>query len=148
MTSEPTESQLDHHQVTMGYHELLGIYVAEWTMKRIVLELNIEEKHFNRSGNVHGGVLTSMLDSALSLAGLYCASPERIRKGMTLSLTTTFVSPARSGKLRAIGELRGGGSKIFMSSGQVEDAQGNLIAMAEGTFRRRNGSESSEGDAT
>lgn len=59
-------------QALMGYHELLGMHVVEWEEKRVVVELTIEPKHLNRSGNVHGGVLASMLDSALSLAGLHC----------------------------------------------------------------------------
>lgn len=129
----------------MGYHELLGMHVAEWEEGRAIVELTIEPKHLNRSGNVHGGVLASMLDSALSLAGLHCDVPGHIRRGMTLSLTTTFVGPAQQGVLRAIGCVRGGGQKTYMSSGEILDEQGNLIAMAEGSFRRRSGSESSHG---
>ncbi|MEE3110431.1 MAG: PaaI family thioesterase, partial [Pseudomonadota bacterium] len=62
-------------QALMGYHELLGMHVVEWEEGRAVVELTIEPKHLNRSGNVHGGVLASMLDSALSLAGLHCDVP-------------------------------------------------------------------------
>ncbi len=132
-------------QALMGYHELLGMHVVEWEEGRAVVELTIEPKHLNRSGNVHGGVLASMLDSALSLAGLHCDVPGNIRRGMTLSLTTTFVGPARQGVLRATGTLRGGGQKTFMTSGEIVDEQGNLVAMGEGSFRRRSGSESSQG---
>ena len=105
---------------------------------RIVMLLNTDTL-------VHGGVLASMLDSALSLAGLHCDVPGNIRRGMTLSLTTTFVGPARQGVLRATGTLRGGGQKTFMTSGEIVDEQGNLVAMGEGSFRRRSGSESSQG---
>lgn len=132
-------------QALMGYHELLGMHVVEWQQDRAVVELTIEPKHLNRSGNVHGGVLASMLDSALSLAGLHCDVPGNIRRGMTLSLTTTFVGPARQGVLRATGKLRGGGQKTYMTSGEIVDEKGNLVAMGEGSFRRRSGSESAEG---
>lgn len=64
---------------------------------------------------------------------------------MTLSLTTTFVGPARQGLLRATGSLRGGGQKTYMTSGEIVDGNGNLVALGEGSFRRRNGSESPEG---
>ncbi|EWH00814.1 PaaI family thioesterase [Halomonas sp. BC04] len=134
-------------QPLMGYHELLGMHVVEWAEDHAVVELNVDAQHLNRSGIVHGGVLTSMLDSALSLAGLYCDVPGRVRRGMTLSLTTTFVSPARGGVLRATGRVRGGGHKIFMASGEVTDGSGELLAIAEGSFRRRSGSESREGMA-
>lgn len=132
-------------QALMGYHELLGMHVVAWQSGRVVVELTIEAKHLNRSGNVHGGVLASMLDSALSLAGLHCDVPGNIRRGMTLSLTTTFVGPAKQGVLRATGTLRGGGQKTYMSSGDIVDAAGNLVAMGEGSFRRRSGSESPQG---
>jgi acyl-coenzyme A thioesterase PaaI-like protein len=66
---------------------------------------------------------------------------------MTLSLTTTFVGPARQGVLRATGSVRGGGQKTYMSSGKIVDEQGTLVAMGEGSFRRRRGSESPEGFA-
>lgn len=139
-------SQADtSQQALMGYHELLGMQVVEWQQDRAVVELTIEPKHLNRSGNVHGGVLASMLDSALSLAGLHCDVPGNIRRGMTLSLTTTFVGPAQQGVLRATGNLRGGGQKTYMTSGEITDEKGNLVAMGEGSFRRRSGSESPEG---
>ncbi|WP_444677668.1 PaaI family thioesterase [Halomonas sp. E19] len=129
----------------MGYHELLGIRVVEWSEGLAVVELVADDRHLNRSGIVHGGVLTSMLDSALSLAGLYCDDPGRVRRGMTLSLTSTFVGPAGTGTLRATGRVRGGGRKVYLASGEVIDAEGTLLAMAEGAFRRRSGSESAEG---
>lgn len=129
----------------MGYHELLGMRVVEWSAGVAVVELVADERHLNRSGIVHGGVLTSMLDSALSLAGLYCDIPGRVRRGMTLSLTTTFIEPAGVGVLRATGRVRGGGRKVFMASGEVTDSQQKLLAIGEGSFRRRSGSESPEG---
>ncbi|MBZ0331993.1 PaaI family thioesterase [Halomonas sp. ANAO-440] len=129
----------------MGYHELLGMRVVEWSAGLAMVELMADERHLNRSGIVHGGVMTSMLDSALSLAGLYCKTPGRVRRGMTLSLTTTFVGPAGPGLLRATGRVRGGGRKVYLSSGEVTAANGDLLAIAEGAFRRRSGSESPEG---
>ncbi|MDX5435226.1 MAG: PaaI family thioesterase, partial [Halomonas sp.] len=57
----------------------------------------------------------------------------------------TFVGPAGPGLLRATGRVRGGGRKIYMASGEVTGSGGELMAMAEGAFRRRAGSESPEG---
>ncbi|MCB8890722.1 PaaI family thioesterase [Vreelandella malpeensis] len=128
-----------------GFNDLLGLCVVEWSETRAVVEMRLEEKHFNRSGNVHGGVLCSLLDNALSLTGLYCSVQGNARRAVTLSLSTTFVGPARHGVLRAVGELRGGGHKIYMASAEVTDEQGNLVAMGEGSFKRLSGSESPQG---
>jgi hypothetical protein len=46
---------------------------------------------------------------------------------------------------RAVGRRRGGGRKIFMVTCEVFDDQEKLIAMGEGTFRYRSGSENPEG---
>ena len=92
--SETDSANATNPQALMGYHELLGMHMVAWEEGRAVVELTIEAKHLNRSGNVHGGV-PSMLDSALSLAGLHCEVPGNIRRGMTLSLTCLlYTSPS------------------------------------------------------
>ncbi|MFG6666639.1 PaaI family thioesterase [Halomonas sp. HNIBRBA4712] len=128
-----------------GFNDLLGLYVTEWSSERAVVELTLEAKHLNRSGNVHGGALAALMDNALSLSGLFCPVPGNARRAVTLSLSTTFVGPARQGVLRATGVLRGGGRKIYMASAEVVDEQGNLVAMGEGSFKRTSGSESPDG---
>lgn len=129
-----------------GFQQLLGMRIAEWGVDYAVVELTIGEQHLNRSNIVHGGVLTSLLDSSLSLAGLYCDTPGHVRKGMTLSLTTTFMAPARAGVLKAVGRRRGGGRSTFMASGEVQDESGNVLALGEGAFRVRSASQSPEGE--
>lgn len=128
-----------------GFQRLLGMQIVEWGDDHAVVELVIGEQHLNRSGIVHGGVLTSLLDTALSLAGLYCPVPGHVRRGMTLSLTSTFIAPARAGVLRAVGRRRGGGRATFMASGEVLDEAGSVVAMGEGAFRVRRDSQSLEG---
>ncbi|WP_252109773.1 MULTISPECIES: PaaI family thioesterase [unclassified Halomonas] len=128
-----------------GFNDLLGLCVVEWSADRAVIEMTLEEKHLNRSGNVHGGVLSALLDNALSLSGLFCPVPGNARRAVTVSLSTTFVGPAKQGVLRCVGVLRGGGRKIYMASAEVVDEQGRLIAMGEGSFKRLSGSESPDG---
>lgn len=123
------------------FHDVLGYRQLEWEDGRAVLALELQPYHLNISGVVHGGVLTTLLDIACAQAGLYCPYPGRIRKGITLSLTTTFTGQASGGTLRVIGTLRSRGRRIFSSSGEVLDDGGRLLAMGEGTFRIRSGSE-------
>ncbi|MGM0984224.1 MAG: PaaI family thioesterase [Pseudomonadota bacterium] len=129
----------------VGFQDYLGIHVVDWEPDQVTIELMIEPCHLNRSGIVHGGVLSTLLDVALSFSGLHCEAPDQLRKAMTLSLTTTFVASAQRDTLRAIGRLEGGGRSTFMASGKVFDSVGNLVAMGEGSFRRRRGSEAEEG---
>jgi len=133
----PTNDNQRNVAEPLGFRNLLGMRIVEWKQDTTVIELTVGEQHLNRNGTVHGGVLTSMLDTALSLAGLYCPDPAQERKGMTLSLTTTFLAPAREGILRAVGQRCGGGRTIYMARGEVLDADGNILAMGEGSFRER-----------
>lgn len=131
-----------------GFHEVLGYRQAAWEEGRAELVLQVRPHHLNLSGVIHGGVLSTLLDVVCAQAGLYCPYPGRIRRALTLSLTTSFTGQARGGQIRAIGILRSQGRRIFASRGEVLDEEGNLLAMGEGTFRYRNGGERSDGAPT
>lgn len=118
-----------------AFHEILGFRQVQWQEGLAVLELDLRPYHLNLGGVVHGGVLSSLLDIACAQAGLYC--PERSRKAITLSLTTTFTGQVNGGLIRTIGTLRSQGRRIFNSSGEILDSEGRLLAMGEGTFRIR-----------
>lgn len=128
-----------------GFHKVLGYRQVAWEEGRAVIELEIQPQHLNLGGVIHGGVLTSLLDVALAEAGTYCPYPGRMRKAITLSLTTTFTGQCTGGVIQVTGIKRAGGRRIFNSTGEVRDQNGNLLAIAEGTFRLRSGSENPEG---
>lgn len=128
-----------------GFHNLLGYRQVAWEDGRAVIELEIQPQHLNLAGVIHGGVLTSLLDVALAEAGTYCPYPGRMRKAITLSLTTTFTGQCSGGVIQVTGIKRAGGRRIFNSTGEVRDQDGNLLAIAEGTFRLRSGSEDPQG---
>ena len=123
------------NETMRGFNVLLGYRLAEWRADFARLELALEPKHLNRSGVVHGGVLATMLDVALGYAGVFAEEKGRVRRAVTLSMTTSFLGQAKSGLLNCVARRRGGGKTIFMASGEVLDASGTLIAMGEGTFR-------------
>ena len=128
-----------------GFQDLLGYHLAEWSEDRAVLELRIDPRHCNRAGVVHGGVLATLIDTACGFSATFCPHAGRVRRVVTLQLTTSFTGQARHGLIRAIGGKKAGGSRIVFCSAEVLDEQGKLIAMGEGTFRYRSGSEAPEG---
>jgi uncharacterized protein (TIGR00369 family) len=128
-----------------AFQQTMRYRLAEWGPDRAVMALEILPRHLNRAGVVHGGVLATLLDTVGGFAGTYCTVPGNKRGAVTLSLTTTFLSQASSGSLRAVGRRRGGGRKIFMVTCEIFDEQDKLIAMGEGTYRYRSGSENPEG---
>jgi uncharacterized protein (TIGR00369 family) len=127
---DPLESE-----TMRGFNVLLGYRLAEWRDDFARLELVLEPKHLNRSGVVHGGVLATMLDVTLGYAGVFSEEKGRVRRAVTLSMTTSFLGQAKTGVLSCLARRRGGGKTIFMATGEVLDEGGNLIALGEGTFR-------------
>ncbi|KEF29977.1 MAG: PaaI family thioesterase [Gammaproteobacteria bacterium] len=128
-----------------GFHNLLGYRQVSWEQDEAVIQLELEPRHLNLGGVIHGGVLTSLLDIALAQAGTHCPYPGRMRKAITLSLTTTFTGQCSEGTIRVTARKRAGGTRIFNSTGEVHDDKGNLLAIGEGTFRIRSGSDKPEG---
>lgn len=129
--------------VESGFFNLLGFRLAEWNRDLAVVELEIGPQHLNRAKVLHGGVLTAMIDTACGFAGCFCTIPGHQRKAVTLSLTTSFIGQASAGTIRAIGRKRASGRKIYVSNAEVVAATGELIALGEGTYRYRRGSEES-----
>lgn len=136
---EVVKVDIDNFPASLGYQ------VVERDEDSAVLELKLKPQHLNRAGIMHGGVISSLLDVVCAEAGLFCPDPERIRMAITLSLTITFTGQCGEGVVRAVGKKRAGGRRIFNSSGELFDQHGKLLAIAEGTFRLRSGSDSPEG---
>ncbi len=140
---------MDHlleDEAPSGFQDLLGYRLTRWEEGAAELEMVIDRRHLNRAGVVHGGVLTTLLDSVMGFAAAHCALPGRVRRVVTLSLATSFLGQARHGTLVAHGTLRGGGRKIVSCSGEVRLREtGAVLAAAEAMFKYRSGSEHPEG---
>ena len=129
-----------------GFQELLGYRLARWEEGLAEMEMTIDRRHLNRAGVLHGGVLTTLLDTAMGFSATFCPQPGRVRRVVTLSLSTSFLGQARHGTLVAIGRLRGGERKIVSCAGEVRLREtGAVLAAAEGMFKYRTGSEHPDG---
>lgn len=128
-----------------GFRQLLGYRVLEWQTDEAVVTLTIGPRHLNRGGALHGGVIATLIDAAGGYAGCHCAVPGRVRRSVTVSLTTQFLTQAKTGVLTARARVRGGGKRLFVASVEVHDGSGTLIAVGEGVYRYRTGSENPEG---
>ncbi|MBL8832427.1 MAG: PaaI family thioesterase [Rhodospirillales bacterium] len=133
----------DDHSV---FRDHVGYAPIAWREGYVELELTLGEKHRNRSGIAHGGVIATLIDAAGGFAGCWCPHRDRIRRASTLSLNTQFVSPGRLGRrLVTTGRARAGGKSIFFATMEILDDEGKLVATGEGVYKYRPGSETSEG---
>jgi|EndMetStandDraft_7_1072992.scaffolds.fasta_scaffold96720_1 uncharacterized protein (TIGR00369 family) len=119
-----------------GFAAELGIRIADWTDGIPHLALDLRPEFLNRNGAVHGGVIMTLLDSACSVSGCRYVDGAIVGRVVAVSITVNFIAPATSGTLHARARLRGGGSKLLMTEGEVTDDDGRLIATASGVVRR------------
>ncbi len=95
---------------------------------RVVFEGRPAERFYNPMGTIHGGWLSTLLDSAMG-----CAIHSHLPAGTaytTVEMKVNFVRPAfaHSGPLRCEASLIHYGGRIATSEGRVVDGKGRLIA--------------------
>lgn len=129
----------------IGFNATLGFRLVEWTPEHAIMELDIQEQHLNRSGVLHGGVMSTLIDAVCGYCGVWRPAGEPKAKALTLTLTTNYMGQVRAGTVRARGVRKGGGRKIFFAAGEVTDAEGNVLAMGEGSYRIRGSDPYSKG---
>lgn len=107
---------------------LLGFTLAETGEGSAVFTVEPGEHHYNPIGVVHGGLLATVLDSAMG-----CAVQTTLPAGVgytTLELKTNFVRPAlrTTGPLRCTARVLHRGRRSATAEGSVVDAAGKLYA--------------------
>ena len=141
----PTDSPPTEVDGPSGFRQLLGYGVECWRENEAVVSISVGPRHLNRAGNVHGGLITTLIDAAAGFAGCYTPVPGNVRKATTLSMSTQFIAPLNCGRLIASARVTGSGHKIFHVGVDVRDAQGALIATGQCTYKYLPGSEDPNG---
>ena len=116
-----------------GLAQLLGIEPVEWGGGRSELALLVDERPLRNMPILHGGVLATLLDSALGVAASSVAPANRLT--VTAQLNVNFIRPAFPGeRLVAGGEVRHSGRQSVVAFGEVRTEGNELVATASGTF--------------
>jgi len=87
-----------------GWDSALGLRVEEYSPTRVVAYVDIDERHQQPYGIVHGGVWASIVESVGSHGAALAA--QEITGQMAVvgtSNSTDFLRPHRSGRVRATG---------------------------------------------
>jgi len=97
---------------------------------QVVMKVTEQLKQFY--GNVHGGVLAGLLDSAIAVA-----VNERLDSSegaSTVELKLNYLRPVNEGTLWAEGKIIQKGRRIIVGQGEIKDDSGNLVAFGTATF--------------
>jgi len=113
--------------------ELVGIELIAVGDGHVEMALIPAEYMYNTIGCVHGGILATLLDSAMGCSVLSLLDANTGHT--TLDLHVNFVRAATidAGRLIAAGDVIHRGSRIATASGKVTDADGRLYAHATTT---------------
>ncbi|KZL18274.1 Thioesterase superfamily protein [Pseudovibrio axinellae] len=98
--------------------------------------LDISTRYTNRSGVVHGAIITMLLDNACGGACSATVDPTGKQPFVTLALNINFIAPAICKRLVAKGAVVGGGKSTLFAQADLFDEDNRLIATASGPFKR------------
>jgi acyl-CoA thioesterase len=110
----------------------LGIRVVEAERGRVVMEATPDEDHLNLGGAIHGGYLSTLMDSVTGYALHTTLAPAQTPPHLAASYR--FLTYGRPGiALRATGEVLKSGRTVGHVRTEIHDADGRLIATGETT---------------
>jgi uncharacterized protein (TIGR00369 family) len=114
------------------YFSLLSMKIKELEWGTSVLEVELEEKHLQPFGYVHGGAIASVMDAAT-----FWAVFPQVKDGMgltTVEIKVNFLAPVREGKLLAKGRCIKIGKTLALGDATIYDGNGNLLAHGTATM--------------
>lgn len=93
-----------------------------------------DESHYNPIGVVHGGLVCTLLDSALG-----CATHTTLPAGTgytSIEIKVNYLRPVTqdSGPLSCTGRVTKPGRRVAFAEGEVVDQQGRVVASATGSL--------------
>jgi len=113
---------------TSPYFQLLSMKVCDLGVGYSNVEVFLQKKHLNAFGTVHGGVYSSILDSA-TYWSVYCELEEDAG-WTTLDICVNDLSMANEGLITIEGRSVKIGRNICLAEATARDKQGRLLAQA------------------
>ncbi len=137
MTSAPRDSGDIRLIVDPGCQQMVG-YRTEIDRAdgSCTVTLELEPKHLNRHGILHGGMVATVLDVVCGNTASQFFDPENHADLVTVSLNLSYVAAVRAGTISARARPTGGGKSIAYIQGELFDDEGRLLATANGIFKR------------
>ena len=110
---------------------LIGFTLAAVEPGRAVVQLDVDDRHHNPMGTLHGGILCDIADAAMGMA--YAATLDEGETFTTLELKINFLKPVWSGRLVATGRMVKAGRTVGLAECDVTDDKDRLVARATST---------------
>jgi uncharacterized protein (TIGR00369 family) len=115
-----------------AFDTLLGMRCVTRGEGRSVYEMTVGPAHLNQRGVAHGGVVASLLDTALGSAVVSAIAAKEWCG--TMQLSVQFREPVRPGVVRAEGRMARRGRTAAYAEGELRDERGRVLADAHGVW--------------
>ena len=116
---------------TGGYAERLGARVESADDGVARLSFEALEEHLNPAGTLHGGVLATLVDTAMGQAVRTATGEDDVPA--TSQLTVTYLRPGKPGPLTVTARVRTRGEHLTVCEADVEQ-DGRELVHAVATF--------------
>ena len=114
-----------------GFAERLGVRHPEAGDGKAELRFEAGEEHLNPAGTVHGGVLATLVDTAMGLAVRSTTGEDDVPA--TSQLTVTYLRPGRPGAMTVTAQVRTRGEHLTVCDADVRQ-DGRDLVHAVATF--------------
>jgi uncharacterized protein (TIGR00369 family) len=110
----------------LGWIEALGLEFAEISANSVVAHWDIDARHLQPQGIVHGGVYASVVETCCSVGAAAAAPAGKVVVGVENH--TSFVRAIREGRLSARSTPLHAGRRAQLWECSISDAAGRLVA--------------------
>lgn len=115
-------------------HRALGLQVASVTASGLVLRAQPSAEHAVAQGQLHGGAVAMLLDTAATFALIGVTGDD----WGTVDLRVDYLRPAPVAPLEAAGRVLHAGRRLGRAAAELIDPEtGRVVASAVGTFVRQ-----------
>jgi uncharacterized protein (TIGR00369 family) len=115
-----------------AFHTWAGMEVVAASEGAVTIAMDLDDRHVNLQGLVHGGMLAILADTACGLAIRSAMEPGRLH--VTTDLDIHYLAPARPGRILGHGTAVRVGRTLAFAEASIDDDDGRLIARAQSRF--------------
>lgn len=108
----------------------IGAESPEGSDGRATLTVDVDDRHLNAAGTVHGGMLATLVDATMGAAIRSAVDGET---PATSQLTLTYLRPGQPGRLLVTAEVRKRGDSLTVCEADIEQ-DGKSLVHALATF--------------
>ncbi len=116
--------------MNLGFISLVGAHVPEAAEGKATLAVEVDERHLNVAGTVHGGMLATLVDTTMGFAVRSAVGDET---PATSQLSLTYLRPGKPGRLVVTATVRKRGENLTVCEADVEQ-DGKSLVHALATF--------------